>query len=646
MNLLGLLFSTGSRRRLTGPLAQAVRLSAAVVALWVVYYNTLSTGDLFAMTIKFLSVMLALLFLLYGATANSNPARPSVLDFTLAIAALTAGVYFAINSEIIINRISLLDPLTPYDVLFGSILLVLTIEATRRTVGMALTLIVLVFIAYNLLGHHLSGAIGHGLITYRHFLDMMVFTTDGIFGVPLRVVATYVFLFVLFGTFLTRCGGGEFFFNLATALTGRKVGGPAKVAVVSSGLYGTISGSPTSDVVVTGSVTIPMMRRLGYPARLAAAVEVTASTGGSVLPPVMGSAAFIMAEYTGIAYRDIALAGVIPAMLYFLGVYTQVHLRSLRLGLRGMAEKDIPKLGPTLRQGAPFYVPFVVLIVALLMGYSPTYVATFATLSVIALSFLKKETRLRLKDYYSILAETTLLTVSITAACAAAGLVIGGLSMTGLAAKFSSLVFVMTGGTLFSSLIVGALLTILLGMGMPTPSVYILAAVLVGPVLVNLDVPVMAAHMFILYFASLSALTPPVAVAAYAASAIAQANPLHIAVTAVRLSIVTFLVPFAFVYSHGIVLIGSPSDLVLDVVSAAAGALLIAAAVEGYYKGQVAWWGRLFLGGAGATFLAPTTNWFMLPVGIGLALAALLLAPGLRAANSGVRVPRARTAKE
>ena len=635
MNFLKLLFSTGAVRHPTGVLAQVIKFTAAAVALWVVYSTTISTGDLFAMTIKFLSIMMALLFLLHGATSASDPTRPSAIDFILAVASLAAGVYFTVNSETIINRISLMDPLSQYDIFFGSVVFILTMEATRRTIGMSLTLIVVVFVIYNLFGHHLGGAVGHGLIPYQHFLDLMVFTTDGIFGVPVRVAATYVFLFVLFGTFLTRCGGGEFFFNLAAALTGGKVGGPAKVAVISSGLYGTISGSPTSDVVVTGSVTIPMMKRLGYPAALAAGVEVTASTGGGLLPPVMGSAAFIMAEYTGISYRDIALAATIPSLLYFVGVYTQVHLRSLRLGLAGMADKDIPKLGPTLRQGMPFYVPLAVLIAALLLGYSPNFVAVFATLSVIAVSLISKKTRLGLKDYYSILAETTLLTVSVTAACAAAGLVIGGLTMTGLATKFSSLVFLLTESNVFLSLLVGAALTILLGMGMPTPSVYILAAVLVGPMFVNLGIPLMAAHMFILYYACMSAITPPVAVAAYAASAIAQTNPLDIAMAAVRLSIVTFIVPFAFVYSHGLLLIGSPLNIVVDTVCATLGALLLAAAVEGYFKGPVAWWGRLLLTGAGFCLFVPRLGWSVVPAGAAMAAVAFFLAPGLRDRNPG-----------
>jgi TRAP transporter 4TM/12TM fusion protein len=629
LSLLKLLFSTGQQRRLTGRLGRLVTAWAAAIAIWVVYYTTLGTGDLFAMTISFLAAMMALLFITISATPKSNPAYPSVLDFSLALASIAAGIYFTLNSEIIIGRISLLDPLSGYDLLFGTILFVLTIEATRRTVGMSLTLVVLVFIAYNLFGHHLGGAVGHGYISYQHFLDLMVFTTDGIFGVPLRVAATYVFLFVLFGTFLTRAGGGEFFFNLAAALTGRKIGGPAKVAIISSGLYGTISGSPTSDVVVTGSITIPMMRRLGYPAALAAGIEVTASTGGGILPPVMGSAAFIMAEYTGISYRDIALAATLPSLLYFVGIYAQVHLRSLRLGLMGMDAKDIPKLGPTLRQGTPFFVPLTVLMIALLLGYSPSFIAIFATLSVIAVSLFSKKFHLGFKDVYEILAETTLLVLSATAACAAAGLVIGGLTMTGLAGKFSSLVFLLTESNLFLSLLVGAAMTILLGMGMPTPSVYIFAAVLIGPMLISLGMPVMAAHMFLLYYACMSAITPPVAVAAFAAAAIAQINPLQIALAAVRLSIVTFIVPFAFVYSQGLLLIGSPLVIILEMISATAGALLLAVAAEGYFKSPVAWWGRLLLTGAGLCLFVPMQGWTILAAS-GLALAAFALSPGLR----------------
>lgn len=646
MKFLSALFSTCPQRRLEGRLAQIVTFCAAAIAVWVIYKTIFSTADLFAMTISFLSAMLAMLFVLHGATERADTAHPSVFDYILVVASIACGIYFGHNSDTIINRISLLDPLSTYDTFFGTTIFLLTIEATRRTVGMSMTLVVLIFIAYNMLGQYLPGPLGHGGIDYEHFLDLMVFTTDGIFGVALKVAATYVFLFVLFGTFLTRCGGADFFFNFSAALTGRKVGGPAKVAVISSGLYGTISGSPTSDVVVTGSVTIPMMRRLGYSAAVAGGIEITASTAGGLLPPVMGSAAFIMAEYTGIPYREIALAATIPSLLYLLGVYVQVHLRSLRLGMGGMEEKDIPQLSATLREGLPFYVPLAVLVIALLVGYSPAYVAIYATASVIAISFVNKKTRLSLKDYYQILAETTLLSVGVAAVCAAAGLVIGGLSMTGLVTKFSFLIGMLTESNLFLSLLLGGMFVVLLGMGMPTPSVYLLGAVLVGPMLVNIGVPAMAAHMFILYYACLSAITPPVAVAAFAASAIARTNPLDIAVAACRLSVVTFVVPFAFVYSTGVLFLGSATDIVLDSVALTIGAVLLAGAVEGYYKGPIAWWGRLLLLAAACCFFVPRVSWAALPAGLVLGALAVLFSPGLSTRLATPAPVRPKTAKE
>ena len=488
--------------------------------------------------------------------------------------------------------------------------------------GFGITAIVLTFVLYNLFGHHLGGAIGHGYIDYPYFLDTMAFSTDGIFGVPVRVAATYAFLFVMFGTFLQRAGGGEFFFNLAAVVSGRSPGGPAKIAVVSSGLYGTISGSPTSDVVTTGAVTIPMMKRLGYSGALAGAVEVAASTGGSILPPVMGSAAFIMAEFTGIDYRDIAIAAIIPALLYYFCVYTQVHLRSVNLGLTSIEESKIPKLGATLRQGGVFVVPLAVLVGALMMGYSPNFVAVFGAIAVIVVAMLKKETRIGLKGIYEAMGETTLRIVPVAGACAAAGLVIGGITMTGLAQKFSALIFLLTSQDLFLSLLVAAALTILLGMGMPTPSAYILAAVLVGPTLQQLGVDKLAGNLFLLYFAVLSALTPPIAVAAYAAAALADANPLTISVQAVRLSLSAFVVPFAFVYGQELLLVGNVWNIALAVATAMLGVWLVALATEGY-KQVLNFAARLLLAASGLCFIVPSVTAVFFGAALGAAGAAL-----------------------
>jgi len=618
MTLVEFLASTGPRRSLDGPLKHVVWAASVIVAAGILWTTVGTYVDLFAVTIAFLSAMLALVFLTIAATDSSDTARPSVIDMAMALASLLAGVYFFVDSERIITRITLLDELTTWDVTFSSILLVLTIEATRRTVGMGLTVIVLLFVAYNLFGDALPGKLGHGRITYLHFLDIMMFTTDGVFGVPIRVAATYAFLFVMFGTFLSKAGGADFFFNVSASIAGRSPGGPAKIAVISSALYGTLSGSPTSDVVTTGSVTIPIMKRLGYRPALAGAVEVAASTGGSILPPVMGSAAFIMAEFTGIDYRDIIIAAIVPALLFYLSVFVQVHLRSLSMGLRGLAADEVPRLRAVLRDGWIFVVPLAALTTALLLGYSPTYVAVFGAVSVVAVTLPWKHSRLSVKAVLDCMAETTMRTIPVVGACAAAGLVIGGLTMTGLAAKFADLVFLFAGDSTFMALLISALLAILLGMGMPTPSAYILAAVLVGPTLVKLGFSPMEGNLFLLYFAVLSAMTPPVAVAAFAAAAIADANPLEIGALAVRLAIAAFIVPFAFIYGDGLLLEGGPVRIAVDCVTAAGGVVLVAIAAEGFFRDRLDTPARLMLAGAGLALIAATLY--------GILVAAALLA--------------------
>ena len=604
MSFFSLAFDTGTRRRPTGVLGHAIRAFAAGTAVWTVYAAGWSNSDALSLTITFLALMLVLTFLLIGQSARAAADRVTPVDLLLSLASAAAGSYFLMQSDTIAQRITLLDPLGDWDIGFGCLLILLTLEAMRRTVGLGLTVIVLLFILYNLFGDLLGGPLQHGEISLSHFLDIMVFTTDGLFGVPLRVAATYAFLFVLFGTTLAKTGGADFFFNLAASLTGRTSGGPAKIAVISSALYGTISGSPTSDVVTTGSVTIPMMKRLGYKASFAGAVEVAASTGGSILPPVMGAAAFIMAEYTGIPYVDIAFAALIPAILYYVPIYLQVHLRAERDGLRGMGEGEVPKLRQTLRDGGVFLVPLFAITWALVEGYTPTWAAIYGTLAVVAVSCLRRTTRLTPGKAYEILAESSLRMVAVTGACAAAGLVIGGITMTGLASKFSNIVFLLAGANEFLSLLLAAMLTLLLGLGMPTPSAYILAAVLVAPVMKTLGIELMAGHLFLLYFAVMSAITPPVAVAAYAAAAIADENPLKIAASGVRIALAAFFLPFAFVFHPALLLQGSWYEIALATLSAAAGLCLLAVAAEGYWRAPIGRLSRLALFAAGLLLLA------------------------------------------
>lgn len=550
--MIGSLVATGRRRKLAAGLHRGLIVAAALFAAWVIYANLFTISDPLILGILFVCGIYTIMFVAIGATSNA-PDHVPAYDWALSLLSMACGIYFFVNAGVIADRISLLNPFTPAQLFFGTALLLLTLEATRRTTGMGLTSVVLLFLIYNLFGYLLPPPFGHGVSEFSYLLDILVFTTDGVFGVPIQVVASYVFLFVMFGTFLSKAGGGEFFFNLAALLTGRTRGGPAKIAVLSSGLYGTMSGSPTSDVVATGSITIPVMKRLGYKARFAAAVEVAASTGGSAMPPIMGSAAFILAEYTGVAYQQVVLAALFPALLYYLGVFTQVHFRAVNNDLRP-SDDEIPSAAETFRTGWVFLIPIFGIVAALIAGYSPTFVAGIGVLGAVVASSLLKATRLSPWQIVEGLGETTLRILPVAGACAAAGLVIGGLSMTGLGMKAANVILTVSNAQPAVTLVIAAIVTIILGLGMPTPSAYILAAVLVGPALAELGYPVLQSHMFLLYFAILSALTPPIAVAALAAAAIADEDPFKIAFSAVRLAAVGFLLPFAFVANPGLIL--------------------------------------------------------------------------------------------
>ncbi len=594
---------------------------AVALAIYVILAATYIIIQPWVLTATFLSGMMTIAFIAVGATPNSDPAKPSPLDYVLSLASLACGIYFAWNAEVFINRITGMEELGFWDMFFGSIMVVLTLEITRRSTGIGLLTVVIIFMLYNLFGHLLTGVIAHGYISPNWFVEKSIYTTEGVMGLPARVAATYAFMFVLFGTLLHAAKGSEFFFDIASALTGRTTGGPAKVAVISSGLYGMISGSPTSDVVTTGSLTIPMMKRLGYPGTVAGGIEVAASTGGSVMPPVLGSAAFLMAEYTGIEYRDIAIAAFLPALLYYTCIYSQVHFRAVRLGLTGLDPDKIPAVIPVMRKGGMFIVPLVVLTWALLAGYTPTMVAVFGSLSVVVVSYFRRDTWLDPVKIWNALAETTYRMVAVAGATAAAGLVIGGLAMTGLDLKVAHLIYAITLKQQFMTMVVGAILALVLGLGMPTPSAYILAAVLLGPVITQVGVDMMAGHLFLLYFAVMSAITPPVAVAAYAASSISGDNPLATAGQAVKLALAAFVVPFVFVFGPELIWNGPLWKTGVTFITAAIALILLSGAIEHYSKWADAWWQRLLLA-VGALFMLAPPLW---SVGIGVVLVMLAI---------------------
>ncbi|MEQ8603226.1 MAG: TRAP transporter fused permease subunit [Marivibrio sp.] len=600
------LLATGRRRTFRGAPQTLLTVVAAAFAVWVIYANIFVISDPLVLGILFVSCIYTLLFLVIGHSPTASD-RPTVVDWALSGLSLAAGVFFFVNAKEIADRITLLDPFTPPQFFFGTSLLLLTLEATRRTTGLGLTGVVGAFLLYNQFGYLLPPPFGHGVSEFTYLLDILVFTTDGVFGVPIQVVASYVFLFVMFGTLLAKAGGGDFFFNLAASLTGKSAGGPAKVSIISSGLYGTMSGSPTSDVVATGSITIPIMRRLGYRRRFAGAVEVAASTGGSAMPPIMGSAAFILAEYTGTPYREIVFAAIIPALLYYLGVFLQVHIRSVRHNLRPY-EEDVPPLSQTLKEGWPYLAPIAMIIGVLVAGYSPVFTAGAGALAVVVASLFTKRTRMTPMQVMEGLAETTLRILPVAGACAAAGLVIGGLSMTGLGMKAANVIVEISAGVDVLTLLVAAIVTIILGLGMPTPSAYILAAVLVGPALAKIGFPVLESHMFLLYFAILSALTPPIAVAALAAAAIAEEDPIIIALQAVRLAVIGFLVPFVFLWNPAILGQGDPVSIALAIAGGVCAAWSVAVAMEwaNLPGGRaMAWPMRAALFGSAAAAVAP-----------------------------------------
>jgi len=618
------LFSVGVRRRPTGWLAWVVTPLAVALAVYVIVAATAVIMAPWALVAVFLTGIIGIAFLTVGATPDSNPDQPTIFDYTLSIASVATGIYFIFKTTEVVNRIALLSPLSDWDLFFGVLTVLLTLEITRRTTGLGLTVVVLFFIAYNFYGHHLSGVLQHERIDWIHFIDIMVYTTDGIMGLPARVAATYAFMFVLFGVVLYSAKGAEFFFDFAAAISGRSPGGPAKVAVISSGLYGMISGSPTADVVTTGSVTIPIMKRVGYTPAVAGAIEVAASTGGSIMPPVMGSAAFIMAEYTGIEYRTIAVAALLPAILYYVCVYAQVHFRAIRLGMLGLDPEMIPTLLATMKKGGMFFVPLTVLVTALLYGYTPTLVAIYGALAVIVVSWLQGRARVGPVELWHALADTTYRMVPVAGATAAAGLVIAGLTMTGLASKFAHVIYAMTDAQPFTTLVIGAMLTVVLGLGMPTPSAYILAAVLMGPLMTQLHIDPLPGHLFLLYFAVMSAVTPPVAVAAYAASSIAEANPMTIAAHAVKLCLAAFVVPFVFVFGPELVWQGPLWKTAITFCTSAIALIVLAAAIESYTNWCNSWWTRLLLAAGALMMIAPDLRF----TAVGVVIVALIIRLG------------------
>lgn len=594
----------GTRHRPGGFFGYVVVAMSVAISLYALWLGSIGTHPPLRYGMIFITVMLPLTFLTTTATERSTTL--SVADVVLAIASLAIGVYLLANIDRYLRWIQGLTAPTIVETIAGIALVLLVIEATRRTVGLGLTLVVLALMAYTFFGQFLSGVFYHRPVNLDFFLTQQVFSDNGIFGAPVQVVATYAFLFVLFGNLFHKAGGGQFFFDIAAALTGRMTGGPAKACVTSSALYGSISGSPTADVATTGQVNIPLMKRVGYTSTFSGAVEATASSGGALLPPVMGAVAFLMAEFTGIPYSGIIKAAALSAVLYYVGVFLQVHHRTQRWGMGRLPSDQIVGIWVALKRGWHYLIPLFILVYYLVAGFTPSMIAVVAAGATLVISWFKRSTRIGPRDLIDAFTTTVHMLVSLAAAVAAAGLVIGSINLTGLAGKFTYLIFSITGGLLIPALMVAMVISILLGMGMPTPAVYVMAAALIAPPLLDLGVPELQAHLFLLYFAAMSAITPPIAVAAFTAAPIANANPMSIGFLAVRLAIVGFIVPYIFVFRPGLLLQGSGLDILAAFVSGVITVFALAAAVEGWFgPGPLAWWERALLAAVGIAVVYP-----------------------------------------
>jgi TRAP transporter 4TM/12TM fusion protein len=573
-----------TRRVRPGGLAAVVEAGFSATAVVIIGWIAL-----FGLTTQHLQVSIFLLLLLpigfLTTTANSRLERLTPVDYLFALVSFATAGWFAWNESRYAVWMSGFSVPTDGDKIFGTILLLLCLELCRRTVGVGLTIIVLLLLLYVALGHHLVGSIWHSPVGYNFFIEMQVVGTDGVFGAPLYVAASYAFLFVLFGNFYVLSGGGQLFFDVAAALTGRMVGGPAKACVISSGLYGMISGSPVADVATTGPITIPVMKRIGIPAERAGAIEAASSCGGALLPPVMGAVAFIMSDFTGIPYFSICKYALLPAIVYYLGVFTLVHFEAARLNLGRVPETAIVGIWTALARNWSRIIPIVVLIWLLIDGYSPTYIAAGSTVSVIVASWLSRADRIGPRRFIEGCVSTCSSMVPLVAAVAAAGIIIASIEMTGLAEKFTLLLFQLSGGYLIPSLVLAGVILLLFGMGMPTIGVYITGIAILAPVFIGkFGLPILNVHMFILFYSCMSAITPPVAVAAFAAAAIAGANPFKLAPYACKLAAAGFILPYYFMFNDGILVQGDFAKIISDTAIGIALVLTLAVALHGFLQ--------------------------------------------------------------
>lgn len=610
----------------------------------------------------FMGVVICVIFFVYPASKRGHDVPPQALwwkpgnvplyDWALGLSALLCALYLPVTLESLTFRIG--SP-NATDVVVGTIMIATIFEATRRTMGIVLPIIVMIFLLYGIFGQLVPvQVLQHPGTDWPGFISHVYMTTEGIYGIPIKVISTFVFHFVVFGTIATRMGLGQFFIDIAQCLAGRYAGGPAKVSVVSSGLFGTINGSSIANTVTTGALTIPAMKRIGYKPHFAGAVEAASSTGGQVTPPIMGAAAFVMVEFLEIPYTTIITAAAVPAAMHYLGVLTIVHLEAKRLGLRGLRPDEMPATRDVLRRGWPTLIPLIVLIYVLLSGYTPYLAAFWGITTCIAVGLVNPMHRMSIKDLIEAFHLGAKYALVVGAAAASVGIVVGVVTLSGAGFRVSFMVtqgaaqlgstlieltsilpfelFTLETVTLFLTLVFVGIACMLMGAGIPTTALYIILVSVAAPALVAQDIPPLAAHLFVLYYGVLADITPPVCTSAYAAGGIAGANPFRTGLTAFRLGNAKVMVPFVFVYSPAMLIVLPEyftwSDFLITTTTCALGVVILGTALTGYLLREIAMPIRFLLAGAAVLMVAPgrTSNLIALAIIVPLLAIEVILA--------------------
>ncbi|MGI2327405.1 TRAP transporter permease [Planococcus sp. YIM B11945] len=563
-----------------------------------------------------LGFALSLIFLLFPAfKRKGDRGKVPFYDYILAGLSIVVGAYWPVMYNDLVFR---LGRVTDMDFFVGILAVLLTLEATRRAVGLPITIISSAFLAYAFFGPYFPGFLKHRGQDLDSVVQLMFFTTDGILGTPLAVAATFIFVYLLFGAFLVKTGVGEYFNDLSVLLAGHLIGGPAKVAIFSSALQGTISGSSVANVVTSGAYTIPMMKKLGYNKEFAGAVEATASTGGQIMPPIMGAAAFLMVEFIGgISYWDIAKAAAIPAILYFAGVWIMTHFEAKRVGMKGLSKEEMPDRKEVLRK-IHLLIPIVVIVVFLMVGVPTMHAALYGILSTVLVSAIDKETRLSFMDMVHALVDGARTALAVGAATAAAGIIVGVVVKTGLGLSLANGLISASGGSILLTLFFTMLASLVLGMGSPTTANYVITSTIAAPAIIALlmidqpfgaAVPVVvaiSAHLFVFYFGIIADITPPVALAAFAASGISGGEPIRTGVIAAKLAAAAFIIPYMFVLSPALLMMDTSwPELIWVIGTAFTGMIGVGAGLIGYWYRKLNWIERVITFAAGIALIYP-----------------------------------------